>query len=363
MKYESAVVSGHVAPAVGYARFAVDRPMMLRRGLATRAAVMLRTLGGPEVLQNALETVPKPDCKPGQVGVDVNVVGVNMHDTYVRTGLYPSELPTVMGAEGAGTVTAVGDGVSHLRIGDRVAFFEHSTAYTDHAVVNEQSCFRIPDGLSDQLAVGALVQGFTAHYLACDTFALQPGHIALVHAAAGGTGALLTQIAKLRGAKVIATVSNDSKAKEARAAGADAVVVYGDDYDFERAVLTLCPGGVDVVYDSIGKATASASLATLKPRGTCVYYGNSSGAPEAIAPTPALARGGGGSLYVTRPLLEHYMLTEEERARRASETFGWVADGRLHVRIAREFALGDAARAHEFLHSRKARGKVLLATA
>lgn len=267
-------------------------------------------------------------------------------DTYVRTGLYPSELPVVMGAEGAGRVTAVGEGVSSIvrgrhsnpaaqqlqyalpppllrplvsqAAGDRVGFFEYNSAYTSHAVVSAASCYVLPDGLSEDLAAAALVQGFTAHYLACDTYPLAPGDTALVHAAAGGTGALLVQIAKLRGAFVIGTVSAASKAADAYAAGADEVVVYGgvaegESYDFLPAVRALCPHGVDVVYDSIGRATACASLEALRPRGTCVLYGNASGAPEPIAPTPTLAKL--GSLYVTRPVLEHYLLTAEERAR------------------------------------------------
>ena len=334
----------------------------LRRNLTTRAAVMLRTLGGPEVLKGALEEVPIPACETGQVGIGVSAIGVNMHDTYVRTGLYPSKLPAIMGAEAAGIITSVGENVNDLCIGDRVAFFEHSAAYASHAIVSASSCFRIPEALSEQLAAAVLVQGLTAHYLACSTFPLQPGHVALIHAAAGGTGALLTQIAKLRGARVIGTVSSKAKAEEAVAAGADEVIVYGETaYDFAAATKALCPGGVDVVFDSIGKATTEASLSVLRPRGTCVFYGNSSGAPPPISPTPTLARGGGGSLFITRPLLEHYMLTSEERAERAKEMFGWVVEGRLKIRIAKQFGLGEAQQAHEFLHSRKAKGKILLA--
>jgi len=334
----------------------------MRRLSTARTAVMLRRLGGPEVLQGALEHVPRPECQPHQVGVDVSFAGVNMHDTYVRTGLYPSVLPVVMGAEGAGTVTTIGSDVPRdlLRIGDRVAFYEHAAAYTSHAVVAASSCHLIPDALSDEHAVASMVQGFTAHYLAHDTFTLRAGCIALVHAAAGGTGALLIQMAKLAGATVIGTVSSEAKAEEARLAGADEVVVYGSDFNFESAVRNMCPGGVDVVYDSIGEATAVSSLAVLRPRGTCVFYGNSSGAPPPISPTPTLAHGGGGSLYITRPLLDHYMLTSDERMRRASEVFGWVSTGKLKVRIARQFVLDEARQAHEFLHSRAARGKIIL---
>ena len=327
--------------------------------MSVRRAVLLRKLGGPDVLRNALETVPKLSVGRGQIGVEVSTVGVNFHDTYIRTGLYPADLPVTMGAEAAGVISELGDGVDDsFKIGDRVCFFQHNSAYTSHAVVNATSCFR--HNVSDQEAAAITVQGMTAHYLACDTFPLAAGHTALVHAAAGGTGALLVQMAKLKGATVIGTVSSESKAEEAKAAGCDTVIVYGSDgYDFLDKTRAACPEGVDVVYDSIGAATAESSLQTLKPRGTCVFFGNSSGAPKPIAPTPTLAKL--GSLYITRPLLEHYMRTPEERRRRAEETFGWVADGKVKVRIAKEFdGLGEAAAAHEFLESRQAKGKVLM---
>ena len=226
--------------------------LSLRRWCSTRSAVILKRNGGPEVLRNSLvRGLPIPgarQCAAGEVCIATSVAGVNMHDTYVRTGLYLSELPTVMGAEGAGVIYAVGDNVgrSHgFKVGDRVAFFEYHHGYASHSVVPASSCFRIPDGLSDEMATALLVQGFTAHYLSCDTFPLAPGHTALVHAAAGGTGALLTQMAKLKGARVIGTVSSEAKAEEARAAGADEVLVYGESsYEFLEAARRSCPAGV-----------------------------------------------------------------------------------------------------------------------
>lgn len=338
-----------------------------------RSAVLLRRLGDANVLRNALEhDLRREPVLPGHVGVDVQYAGVNFHDTYVRTGLYPSaSLPVVCGCEGAGVVTEASGPAAQFAVGDRVAFFEYNSAYASHTTVPQTSCFKVPEGLDLQLAAAALVQGFTAHYLACDTFALQPGHTALVHAAGGGTGALLAQIAKRRGARVIGTVSSEAKAKEARAAGCDEVINYSagstsrqqqqpqqQQYDFLDAVRALAPSGVDVVYDSIGQATAGQSLQSLQTRGTCVFYGNSSGPPSPIAPTPTLAKL--GSLYITRPVLEHYLLTDAERTRRAEDVFGWMARGELNVRIAKTFELGEAAEAHAFLESRMAMGKVLL---
>ena len=352
-------------------------PLIARDGAAVitasmslrRSAVLLRRLGEANVLRNALEhDLPREPVKSGLVGIDVQYAGVNFHDTYVRTGLYPSaSLPVVCGCEGAGIVSEVNGPDAKFAVGDRVAFFQYNAAYASHTTVPQTSCFKVPDGLDLQLAAAALVQGFTAHYLACDTFSLQPGHTTLVHAAGGGTGALLAQIAKLRGAHVIGTVSSDAKAKEALAAGCDEVINYSggstsqqqqQQYDFLDAVRTLAPSGVDVVYDSIGQATADQSLQSLAVRGTCVFYGNSSGPPSPIAPTPTLAKL--GSLYITRPVLEHYLRTDSERARRAEDVFGWVARGELNVRVAKTFELGEAADAHAFLESRMAMGKVLL---
>jgi NADPH2:quinone reductase len=265
-----------------------------------------------------------------------------------------------MGCEASGVVTEVGEEDRGFSIGDRVAFFSYASAYTTHTVVPQSSCYKLPDGLSTELAAAALVQGFTAHYLACDTFPLDPSHTALVHAAGGGTGALLVQMAKLRGARVIGTASTNEKVEEARKAGCDEVIRYGSDYGFLQELRRLAPSGVDVVYDAIGAETAEQSLQSLAVRGTAVFYGNSSGPPPPIAPSPTLARL--GSLYVTRPSLEHYLRSDAERKRRAEDVFGWIARGELRVRLAKTFGLDQAADAHEYLESRQAMGKVLLTT-
>ena len=245
-----------------------------------------------------------------------------------------------------------------LLLGTELPFFEYNAGYAAEAVVNKESCFPIPDGVSYELGGGALVQGLTAHYLAHDSFALGPGHTCLVHAAGGGTGNLLVQMAKLRGATVVATSSPGAKADAAKEAGADHVVTYDENYNFLSEVQTLLPNGVDVAYDSIGLQTAEASLQCLKPRGTCVLYGNSSGAPKAILPTPTLAT---GSWYIQRPVLQHFLSDEKERQQRSSDLFVWIQSNDLNVRIAKTFPLEEVAEAHRFLESRQAFGKVLLA--
>ena len=244
-----------------------------------------------------------------------------------------------------------------LRPGDRVAFFAYNAAYATEAVVPAESCFRLPRDVSFALGAAVLVQGLTAHYLAHDSFPLRPGDTCVVHAAGGGTGALLVQIAKMRGATVVATAAAGAKADAARAAGADHVIAYDASYGFLPQLLSLFPSGVDCVYDSIGAATSQDSLRALRARGMCVFYGNSTGAPAPVAPTPELAA---RSLYVHRPVLQHFLATKEERDRRSSDLFGWVADGRLSVRIAQTFALEEAAEAQRLLESRGALGKVLL---
>lgn len=326
-------------------------------------AVRVHQTGDPSVLQydQNLPCVPLVAAQQ-QVRVSIRSIGVNFHDTYTRTGLYPIHpLPFTVGCEAAGVVTEVGDNAPHkINIGDRVAFFEYNTGYASEAVVHQDSCFVLPDSVSFELGAAALVQGLTAHYLAHDSFALCPGRTCLVHAAGGGTGNLLVQMAKLSGAAVVATSSPGAKADAAKDAGADHVITYRDDhYDFLSEVQRLYPDGVDVVYDSIGLQTAETSLQCLKPRGTCVLYGNASGAPKAILPTPTLAT---GSWYVQRPVLQHFLLDEKERQKRSSDLFGWIASKDLHVRIAKTFALEEAAEAHRFLESRQAVGKVLLST-
>mmetsp|Transcript_3652 Transcript_3652/g.5356 ORF Transcript_3652/g.5356 Transcript_3652/m.5356 type:complete len:368 (-) Transcript_3652:137-1240(-) len=323
-------------------------------------AVQVYETGGPEVLTYNPHVPSKTCLEPDEVRVSIQKIGVNYHDTYTRTGLYPSTtLPFVVGCEASGEITEMGTNHKRLKVGDRVAFFHYNCGYATEAVVPQDSCFSLPDDVSYELGAASLVQGLTAHYLAHDSFALQPGSTCLVHAAGGGTGNLLLQMAKLRGATTIATVQNPSgpKAEAVTQAGADYVIAYGDEYDFTKSVQQIIPDGVDVVYDSIGKATAVQSLQCLKPRGTCVLYGNSSGAPDAIFPTPTLAA---NSLYVQRPVLEHFVITEEERTKRAADLFRWIQEGKLHIRISNTYSLQEASEAHAFLESRKAHGKVLL---
>jgi NADPH2:quinone reductase len=293
------------------------------------------------------------------VRVAIRSAGVNFHDTYCRSGLYPNTLPITNGCEGAGIITEVGPHVDEFVVGDRVAFFEYNCAYATEAQVPATSCFKLPDSLPFDIGAAVLVQGLTAHYLATDSFALGPGKTCVVHAAGGGTGALLVQIAKILGATVIGTASRGAKAEAARAAGADHVIAYDDSYLFLPELLSLCPDGVHCVYDSIGLKTTMQSLEALRARGTCVLFGNSSGKPPPLDATPTLAA---RSLYVHRPVLQHFLATRQERERRSSQVFDWLAQGRLSVRIARKFRLEEAADAHRFLESRAALGKVLLTT-
>ena len=293
----------------------------------TYRAIRVPVHGGAGVLERT--TLPRPQLPHGlAVRVSIRCVGVNYHDTYTRSGLYPNKLPFTNGCEGAGVITEVGPDVTNVMVGDRVAFFEYNCAYASEAVIDAASCFKLPEEVSFEIGAAVLVQGLTAHYLATDSFSLGPQHTCVVHAAGGGTGALLVQIAKLRGAKVIATAFRGPKCEAARAAGADHVVAYDDTYDFLSRVMDICPDGVHCVYDSIGAKTCLASLQALRARGTCVLYGNSSGAPPAIPPTPALAE---KSLYMHRPVLQHFLASEEERQRRSSDLFRWLSEGQLQV--------------------------------
>jgi len=297
-----------------------------------------------------------PTPGPGEVIVRVEAAGVNFIDTYKRSGLYPVPLPWIVGEEGAGTVAALGDGVSDLAVGDRVAFYP-CASYAELARVPAARCVPVPEGLSARLAAAVLLQGMTAHYLATDTYPLKDGSWALVHAAGGGTGALLVQLAKAAGAKVIATVGGDAKAAIAREAGADVVVDYGRERFADAARAATGGRGVDVVYDSVGKDTFEQSLDCLALRGTMVTFGQSSGK---IPPFDPLVLSQKGSLYLTRPSLHTYVHTRAELLARAADVFERVRSGRLAVRIAAEFPLAEAARAHDLLESRAALGKVLL---
>jgi NADPH:quinone reductase len=318
-------------------------------------AVRVHSPGGPEVLR--VEEVPDPRPGPGQAVVRIEAIGVNFIDTYHRTGAYKAAFPITLGQEAAGTVAAVAPDVADLRVGDRVAWAIATGAYAELAAVPAERLVPVPDGVSTRQAAAVMLQGMTAHYLSHSTYPLRAGETALLHAAAGGVGLLLCQMAKARGARVIGTVSNDEKAKLARDAGADEVVLYTKQ-DFEAEARRLTGGkGVAVVYDSVGKTTFEKSLASLALRGTMVLFGQSSGAVAPIDPQVLAQK---GSLYLTRPTLTHYTATRADLLARAGEVLGWVRDGKLKVRIGREFRLAEAAEAHRELEGRRTTGKVLL---
>jgi NADPH:quinone reductase len=316
-------------------------------------AVLVPSSGAADVLE--VTDVARPSPGPGQVLVTVAVAGVNYMDVYQRSGGVPLPSPFVAGVEGVGTVVEVGDGVD-LPTGQRIGWFRGGQgSYAEYVLVDAAMAVAVPEAVSDEVAAAVLMQGVTAHYLATDTYPVQPGDTVLVHAAAGGVGQLLTQVVKLRGGRVVGTVSTEQKAEVARAAGVDEVLRYEDVPD---RVKELTGGaGVAAVYDGVGGATFDASLASLRPRGVLVVYGTASG------PTPPLEiprLNAGGSLYVTRPTVVHYTATRHELRARTDELFGWVASGQLRVSIGGRFPLADAARAHEELESRRTTGKLLL---
>jgi NADPH:quinone reductase len=303
-----------------------------------------------------LEDVPIPQPQAGQVLVKNHAIGVNYIDLYKRSGQYKvSNFPFVLGEEAAGTVEAVGDGVTDFAVGDRVVNVFTQGAYSEYMLVAEDKLLRIPEGVSFETACALVIQGMTAHYLAVDTFPLKTGDHAVVHAAAGGTGNLLVQIAKLRGAIVYATVSGEAKVKAAKDAGADHVLFYDD---FDAKVRELTDGrGADVVYDSVGKDTYEQSLNALRPRGMFVLYGGASGA---VPPFDLLTLSAKGSLYATRPSLGSYIATRHELHTRSSEVFTWAMEGKLNIRIDRVLPLAQAADAHTALSSRATQGKIIL---
>jgi len=318
-------------------------------------AVVVERPGGPEAL--LVRDVPVPEPGPGQVRVRVEAAGVNFIDVYHRTGLYPVDPPFTPGMEGAGVVDAVGEGADPSLRGRRVAYAMQRGSYAQYHVVPADKAVPVPEGVSAREAAALMLQGMTAHYLACSTFPLQAGHRALVHAAAGGVGLLLVQIAKMRGATVYGTVSTPDKARLARDAGADEVILYTET-DFEQEIARLTDGqGVDVVYDSVGRATFEASMRSLKPRGYLVLYGQSSGP---VAPFDAQLLNRYGSLFLTRPSLGHYAATRAELLERAGDVLSWFRDGRLTLRIDRELPLSQAVEAHRLLESRATAGKLLL---
>lgn len=318
-------------------------------------AIRVHGYGGPEVLTWEEQATPSPEA--GQALVRLEAVGVNYIDIYHRTGLYKNPLPFTLGLEGAGVVEAVGPGVSEVRVGERVAYQGVQGSYATHALVPAARLVALPASLDARTGAAAMLQGMTAHYLVHATYPLKPGETALLHAAAGGVGLLLIQMAKRRGARVLGTVSTPEKARLAKEAGADEVIQYTTQ-DFETEVKRLTGGrGVQVVYDSVGKTTFEKSLNVLAPRGTLVLFGQASG------PVPPVDLGilaGKGSLYVTRPTLGHYVATREELLRRAGDVLGWVQAGELTLRIEHTFPLARSAEAHRALEGRRTTGKVLL---
>jgi NADPH2:quinone reductase len=319
-------------------------------------AIRVHRLGGPEVLQ--FEDLPEPQPKEGEAAVHIEAAGVNFIDVYFRTGLYKGPaLPFTLGQEAAGTVVSVGTGVTDVAVGDRVAYTNVFGAYAEQAAVPAARLVKLPEAVSTHQGAAAMLQGMTAHYLACSTFPLKEGDVCLIHAAAGGVGQLLCQVAKLRGARVLATTSTAEKAKLAKEAGADEVIRY-DEQDFAAEVKRLTGGhGVQVVYDGVGRATFDKGLDSLARRGMMVLFGASSGP---VPPFDLSLLNTKGSLYVTRPTIGHYIATAEELQRRAEDVLGWIADGKLKVKIGLELPLAQAAEAHRALEGRRTTGKVLL---
>jgi NADPH2:quinone reductase len=318
-------------------------------------AIQVKQVGGPEAM--AVAELPVPQPKANEAVVKLAVSGVNFIDVYFREGRYKTPLPFVPGQEGAGVVTAVGADAKSVKVGDRVAWTSVQGAYAEYAAVPADRLVPIPQGVSDQQAGAAMLQGMTAHYLSHDTFPLKRGETALVHAAAGGVGLLLVQMAHDIGARVIATVSTEEKAKLAREAGADEVILYTQ-ADFEAETKRITGGkGVDVVYDSVGKTTFEKGLNILRPRGIMVLFGGSSGA---VPPFDLVALSQKGSLYVTRPTLANYISTRDELVARSGAVFGMMAAGKLKLRIEYTYPLAEAQRAHRDLEGRKTTGKLLL---
>jgi len=318
-------------------------------------AIQIHETGGPEVMR--LEEVPDPQPGPEEAVVRLEAIGLNFMEVYQRTGLYRSSPPFTPGGEGVGRVVAVGRDVSGVKPGDRVASTSLRGSYAELARVPVDKLVPVPDEVETSVAAAVLLQGLTAHYLATATYPLAQGSWCLIHAAAGGVGLLLCQIAKARGARVIGTVSTEEKAALATQAGADHVVLYTRQ-DFVSEARRLTGGhGVSVVYDSVGKTTFEGSLNSLAPRGMLVLFGQSSGPVPPVDPQVLNTK---GSLYLTRPTLTHYTASSSELLTRARDLFAWMEAGKLQVRIDRTFPLADAAAAHRALEGRETKGKVLL---
>jgi NADPH2:quinone reductase len=326
----------------------------MESGGAVRA-IVVHEQGGPEKL--VLEEVPDPTPGPGEVLVDIEAAGLNFIDVYQRNGLYRLDLPFIPGQEGAGIVSAIGPGVSGIRLGDRVGWVSVLGGYAERVVLPAEKTIPIPDAIGSDVAAAVLLQGMTAHYLATDTFPLREGHKCLIHAGAGGVGLLLTQIASIKGAHIVTTVGSREKADLSREAGADQVVVYTETGLKEAIEETLGPRPLHVVFDGVGAATFDDGLDLLARRGMMVTFGNASGPVPPVAPLTLMQK---GSLFLTRPTLAHYLRTREEMLSRAEDLFGWIEAGVLEVRIGAEYPLTDVAKAHEALESRQTTGKVLI---
>lgn len=322
---------------------------------ATMHAVRVHDPGGPDALR--YEETERPEPGPGEVRVAVEAAGLNFIDTYHRSGAYPLDPPFTPGTEAAGTVAKVGDGVKGVDEGDRVGWTMHTGTYAEQSVVPAAKLVPLPDAVDTHTAAAVLLQGMTAHYLSHDTFILKEGDTCLVHAAAGGVGQLLTQMAKVHGATVFGTVSTDEKARIARDRGVDHAIKYTEE-DFEAVVRDKTEGtGVHVVYDGVGKSTFDKSLACLRRRGMLVLYGQASGP---VAPLDPQRLNKGGSLYLTRPSLAHYVAERQELLDRARQLFRLVETGRLRVTVDRTFKLEEASEAHRYIEGRNTMGKVLL---
>ncbi len=320
-------------------------------------AIQVRETGGPEKME--LVDVPVPVPAPGQALVRIAASGVNFIDIYFRTGLYKLELPITLGSEAAGTVESVGPNVTQVSPGDRVAYAMVRGSYAEYTAVPESSLVKIAGAIDFETAAAAMLQGMTAHYLTHSTFPLDRGQTCLVHAAAGGTGRLIAQMAKMRGARVVGTVSTQEKAAVAAEGGVDHPIIYTA-IDFEAEVKRITAGaGVDVVYDSVGKTTFDKSLACLRPRGMMVLFGQSSGPVPPLEPQILNTR---GSIFLTRPSLAHYLLSHDELLWRAGDVFTAIERGQLALRIDRVLPLADAAAAHRALESRATAGKLILKT-
>jgi len=318
-------------------------------------AIQIQSVGGPEVLQ--IVDLPIPQPGPGQVLLRIEATGVNFIEIYFRKGVYKTPLPIVPGSEAAGTVEELGPGVTGFKAGDAVASTSIMGSYAEYALAPAAQLVKIPEGLSMEQAAAAMLQGMTAHYLTQSTWPLKAGETALVHAGAGGVGLLLTQVAARIGARVITTVSTEAKAELSREAGASDVILYTEQ-DFETEVKRLTNGkGVDVVYDSVGKTTFEQSLNCLRPRGMLALYGSSSGPVPPFDPSQLSSK---GSLYLTRPVLWHYIATRAELEGRAGDVLAWVASGQLKLRTEHTYPLADAAQAQADMEARITTGKILL---